>query len=405
MPYTLFKENAICKENHLCMNSNMKRRKAGWLCLSGISMLLLSACGSSNKQNAQQAPPPPAAVNVYQVQKGSASYFDEYPATVVALNEVQLRPQVAGYISGIYFTDGQRVSKGQKLYTIDQQQYEAQYQQAVANLNVAKANLAKAQQDADRYAELQKSDAIARQTVEHAQADLEASKMQLEAAKANVANVQTGLRYSVIYAPFDGTIGISLVKAGTAVSPGQTILNTVSSDDPMAVDFALDQKDIARFIQLQQKGNKAIDSVFTLLLPDQTVYAFPGHISLIDRAVDPQTGTIKTRIVFSNKDKILKSGMSCNLRVRNEGHTESILIPAKAVMEQMGEYFVFVVNDSSKVSQRKISRGATINDKLVVKDGLAENERIVTEGIQKLRDGAAVQVASPADSSAAKKKQ
>jgi len=381
----------------------MKRRNAGGFYFSCISALLLTACGSGTKQNAQQAPPPPAAVNVYTVEKGSASYFDQYPATVVALNEVQLRPQVTGYVTGIFFTDGQRVSKGQKLYTIDQQQYQAQYQQAVANLNVAKANLDRAQQDADRYAELQKSDAIARQTVEHAQADLQASKMQLEAAKANVANVQTGLRYSVIYAPFDGTIGISLVKAGTAVSPGQTILNTVSSDDPMAVDVAVDQKEINRFVQLQQKG-KATDSTFSLVLPDQTVYPFPGHISLIDRAVDPQTGTIKTRIVFPNKNKILKSGMSANIRVRNNGNSESILIPAKAVMEQMGEYFVYVVTDSSKVSQRKITRGAVINDKVIVKDGLAENEKIVTEGIQKLRDGAPVQVAPPAGDSSAKKK-
>ncbi len=364
----------------------------------------MSSCGSGTKPATAPPPPPPTPVNVYEVQKGSSTYHDEYPATVVALNEVQLRPQTTGYITGIYFTDGQHVSKGQKLYAIDQQQYQATYQQAVANLNVAKANLDKAQQDADRYAELQKNDAIARQTVEHAQADLQASKMQLEAAKANVAGVQTNLRYSVIYAPFDGTIGISLVKAGTAVSPGQTILNTVSTDDPMAVDVAVDQKDISRFVQLQQKGNAAADSVFTLEMPDQSVYPYPGHISLIDRAVDPQTGTIKARIVFPNKKKMLKAGMSCNIRIRNNGNSEAILIPARAVTEQMGEYFVFVVTDSSKVSQRKIIRGATINDKIIVKDGLTVNEKIVTDGIQKLRDGAQVQVPPPASDSAAVKK-
>lgn len=379
------------------------KRNAGWLCLGSISMVLLSACGSGTKQGAPP-PPPPTPVNVYEVQKGAAGYFDEYPATVVALNEVQLRPQVTGYITGIFFTDGQHVSKGQKLYSVDQQQYQAQYQQAVAGLNVAKANLDRAQQDADRYAELQKNDAIARQTVEHAQADLQASKMQLEAAKANVSGMQTNLRYSIIYAPFDGTIGISQVKPGTAVSPGQTILNTVSSDDPMAVDFAVDQKEINRFVQLQLKGKTKGDSTFSLHLPDGTIYPFAGHISLIDRAVDPQTGTIKTRIVFANKQKVLKSGMSCNIRVSNNSGSQSILIPSRAVMEQMGEYFVYVVTDSSKVSQRKIVRGATINDKLVVKDGLAENEKIVTDGIQKLRDGASVLVAPPAADTTATKK-
>jgi RND family efflux transporter MFP subunit len=357
---------------------------------------LFASCGSGNNNQPAPQKAPPVPVTVYQVQKGNALYYDVYPATVVALNEVQIHPQVTGYITGIFFSDGQHVSKGQKLYSIDQQQYAAAYDQSVANLNVAKANLAKVQQDADRYAELQKNDAIARQTLEHAQADLQASKMQLEAAKANVASVETNVRYATIYAPFDGTIGISQVKMGTAVSPGQTILNTVSSDDPIAADVAVDQKEITRFVQLQQKAHVANDTTFTLQMPDQSVYPFPGHIILMDRAVDPQTGTIKTRLLFPNKNKLLRSGMSCNLRVKNNGTSQSLLIPAKAVVEQMGEYFVFVVADSSKVVQRKIHTGSIINDKIMVKDGLQENEKIVTEGVQKLRDGSIVQLAKPA---------
>ncbi|MEO6317033.1 MAG: efflux RND transporter periplasmic adaptor subunit [Chitinophagaceae bacterium] len=365
-----------------------------------VSVVLISSCGSSGKPAAAPKAPPPVPITFITVQKGNAVYFDEYPATVVALNEVELRPQVTGYITGVFFKDGQHVSKGQKLYSIDQQQSDASYNQAVANLNVAKANLGKAQQDADRYAELQKSDAIARQTVDHAQADLQASKMQLEAAKANVSSVQTAVRYSTIYAPFEGTIGISQVKLGTAVSPGQTILNTVSSDNPIAVDVAVDQKEIARFLALQQQTNGAKDSTFSLALPDQSVYASPGHISFIDRAVDPQTGTIKTRIIFPNKDKLLKAGMSCNIRVRNNGNSQSLLIPAKAVMEQMGEYFVYVVGDSNKVSQHKIITGQVINDKIMIKSGLEENDKVVTEGVQKLRDGVVVQPASAAGSAA-----
>jgi RND family efflux transporter MFP subunit len=164
--------------------------------------MLLSAmffsCGSAEKKT--PPPVPPVMVSVLQIQKDVVSFFDEYPATLVALNEVQLRPEVAGYINGIFFQDGQHVSKGQKLYSIDQQQYQAAYDQAVANLNVAKSNLARAQQDAERYEELQKKDAIARQVVEHAEADLQSYKMQLEAAQDNVKSVQTNLRYSIIYA-------------------------------------------------------------------------------------------------------------------------------------------------------------------------------------------------------------
>ncbi len=366
----------------------MKLTIAGLLsiCVTG----LFSSCGSSGKPAEAPKPPPPVPVITYAVQKGNAVYFDQYPATVVALNEVQLRPQLTGYITGIYFKDGQHVSKGEKLYSIDQQAYEASYNQAMANVNVAKANLGKAQQDADRYDELLKKDAIARQTAEHAQADLQASKMQLEAAKANVASVQTNVRYATIFAPFDGTIGISQVKMGTAVSPGQTILNTVSTDNPIAVDVLVDQKEIGRFLALEQKKTSTADSTFSLVLPDLSIYPYAGHISLIDRAVDPQTGTIKTRLVFPNNNKYLKAGMSVNIRVKNNGNSQSLLIPAKAVMEQMGEYFVYVIGDSNKVSQRKIQTGQVINEKIMVRSGLNENEKIVIEGVQKLRDGSVV---------------
>ena len=361
--------------------------------LSAVCLIGLYSCGSSSKPAEAPKAPPPVPVAFYVVQKGAATYYDQYPATVVALNEVQLRPQTTGYVTGVYFKDGQHVTKGQKLYSIDQQQYQASYNQALANLNVASANLGKAQQDADRYAELLKKDAIARQTAEHAQADLQASKMQLEAAKAGVASAQTSVKYSTIYSPFDGTIGISQVKMGTAVSPGQTVLNTVSTDNPIAVDVAVDQKEISRFLELQKSGNGVKDSVFTLMLPSQDLYPYPGQIAFIDRAVDPQTGTIKARLSFPNKEKLLKAGMSVNVRVKNNGNTQTLLIPYKAVMEQMGEYFVYVVGDSNKVAQHKIQAGQVIGDKLMVKGGLNENDKIVTEGVQKLREGAVVQLA------------
>ncbi len=215
-----------------------------------------------------------------------------------------------------------------KLYAIDQQQYQAAYDQAQANLNVAKSNLAKAQQDADRYMDLAKNDAVARQTLEHAQADLESAKMQVAAAEATVKSVETNLRYSTIYAPFDGTIGISLVKLGSAVSPGQTVLNTISSDDPIAVDCAVDEKQISRFNALLQSSTNGKDSTLMIVLPDQSLYPYPGRLSFLDRAVDPQTGTIRIRIIFPNPRRILKAGLTCNLRVRYDGcsgkHIDSV---------------------------------------------------------------------------------
>lgn len=356
---------------------------------------MIIAAASCGKKNNTQQQAPPVAVNTDTVQASSATYFDEYPATINALNQVEIHAQVSGYITGIYFKDGSRVAKGQKLYSIDQQQYAGAYNQAIANLNVSKANLVKAQKNADRYLELQKNDAIASQTVDNALADLEAAKMQVNAAQANVSSVQTNVRYSTIYAPLSGTIGISEVKIGSAVSPGATVLNTISQNSPLAIDFAVDEKQIPRFAKFEAEGTKPSDSIFTISLPDGSIYDQPGKISLIDRAVDPQTGTIRARLVFDNPENILKPGMTCNVRVKTSD-TNTILIPSKAITEQMGEYFVFVVGDSSKVSQTKIATGIRINDNTVVKDGLQPNQIIVTDGIQKLRDGAVVML--PSDS-------
>lgn len=354
--------------------------------------VILASCGAGNKNEQPPAPPPPA-VTAETVKKGNAVYYDQYPATVAALNQDELRAQVTGYITGIFFRDGQHVQKGQRLYGIDRQQYQANLDQAVANLNVSKANLAKAQQDADRYADLLKQDAIAKQVYDHAVADLESAKMQVEAAQSNVRNVQTTVNYSAINAPFSGTIGISLVKMGALVTANQTLLNTVSSDDPMAVDIEVDQREISRFTQLQQNPSAKKDSTFTLQIPGDSVYPQTGKVSLIDRAVDPQTGTIKTRLVFSNPQHVLKPGMNVNVRVKNNNANSALLmIPYKAVTEQMGEYFVFVVNDSSQAIQEKISLGATINDKVVVKQGLKEGDKIITQGFQRLRDSMRVRI-------------
>jgi membrane fusion protein (multidrug efflux system) len=355
-------------------------------------MGLFFSCESKKKNDPMQAPPP-AAVSAEIVKKGKAMYYDEYPATVAALNQDDLHAEVTGYITRIYFKDGQRVKKGQRLYDIDRRQYEANLDQAVANLNVAKANLARAQQDADRYAELLKQDAVARQVYDHAMSDLQSAKMQVEAAQSNVRNVQTTVNYSSIDAPFDGTIGLSQVKLGTLVTANQTLLNTISSDDPMAVDIAVDQKEISRFIQLQNNLSAKNDSIFVLQLPGSFTYPQTGKISLIDRAVDPQTGTIKTRLVFPNSQNLLKPGMNVNVRIKNNAADSSmVLIPYKAVTEQMGEYFVFVVNDSSQAIQQKLSLGPRINDKVVVRQGLNEGDKIITEGFQRLRDSSKVNV-------------
>lgn len=361
---------------------------------AGFGILaVLSGCGDPKPAGPQG--PMAVKVTVEPVQYKQATYFEEYPATVHALNRVELRPQVSGFISGVHFQDGARVKKGQLLYTIDDQLYDANYQQAVANLEVQKANLSKAQKDADRYHELDKNDAIAKQLVDNADASLSVAKKQVAAADANIRAMQTNLKYTRVYAPFDGVVGISNVKNGTSVTAGQTILNIISSDKEQAVDINLDQKEIYRFSKIIAGKEKASDSLFSLAF-DNDIYPHPGKLAMLDRAVNPQTGTIKARIIFPNPDNLLVDGMNGTVRILSNSEAKSILIPYMAVTEQLGEYFVYVPNDSNAVSQRKVELGQTIGADIVIRDGLKPEDKVVVQGVQNLREGAKIDASVPA---------
>ena len=383
-----------------------------------LSITVLISCLSfiSCKEK-KQPPPPKVPVNLFTVASTPVVYYDQYPSTTQALSEVNLLPQAQGYVKGIFFKEGSKVKKGQKLYEIDQSLYNDAYEQAVANLKVTQGTLAQSQQDADRYIYLNKYHAVAKQLYDHAMITLDNSKNSVKAAEQTVSTAKTNLGYSIIYAPFNGTIGFSQVKLGNLVVVGQTILNTISTNDPMAVDFYINEKQLPHFEEMEQDKNNDLDSLFTILLPNNSLYPHVGKISIIDRAVDPQTGTIRVRLVFPNPDDALKVGMSCVVRVHNEDRLPQIVIPNRAVVEQMGEYFVFVAKDTvinsdnsasangesnkSEVDtagkgpqllafEKKVQLGQTVGANVVVTKGLVDGEKIIVDGIQKLHDGVAI---------------
>jgi RND family efflux transporter MFP subunit len=350
--------------------------------LISVPLLLLLFVSCKQKNNVP-AVLPPTPVYVTDAKVASAVYYDEYQGTVVALNSVELRSEVSGFITGIFFKEGDVVTKGKQLYEIDRRKYEAAYQQAVANLESANANLVKAQKDIDRYTMLLQNDAVARQTVDQAQAAFETSKSQVDVAKAGVLSAKTDLEYSLITAPFTGRIGISQVKLGAQVTPGTTLLNTISSENPIGVDVVIDEEQISRFYDLQKKST---DSTFKLQLADGTKYTKPGKVLAIDRGVASGTGTIKVRIQFPNDNDLLKDGMSCVLRVLNSESGERIQVPYKAINEQMGEFFVFVAQDTI-AHQRKVKLGPRIGSNVVITSGIEQGDKVITDGFQRLRDG------------------
>ena len=375
-----------------------------------MAAITIASCGDKKAE----APNPalmPVPVNTYVVAPEKAMYYDMFPATVVPMNQVDLRAQTEGYVTAIFFKDGDHVVKGQKLYQIDVSKYQANLGQSKANLQVAQANLDQAQKDADRYTYLNQHEAIAKQTLDHALTALQNAKQQVAAARQELARTQTDMNYSVIRAPFDGRIGISQVRQGASVAAGQTILNTISTEDPMAVDILANEKQIGRFIALQNQQKAQNDSTFSLQLPDNTILPATGQIYTIDRGVNPQTGTITVRLTFSDKGQQLRSGMSVKLRVRNTDTSMQLVIPAKAIVEQMGEYFVYVVRDTAIATpaepgkqqepaksaphaiQRKVTLGPSIADRVIVKNGLDAGDKVIVDGVQKLHDGSLVKQA------------
>lgn len=354
-----------------------------------FSALIFTVMSCGTKQ--QAGPPTPTAVLVdtYQVVKKSVTGVDTYPATLVPLNEVELRPQISGYITNIYIKDGQEVKKGQRLYEIDRSKYAAAQQQAEANLASAEANYNKLVKDFERYKRLDEQDAIAKQQLDHAETAVLDAKSQMAFAKAQLESSKTDYSYSVLTAPFDGTVGISQVRLGSQVSPGQPLLNTLSSTDPMALNFVINEKEIPRFNRLLRAEEKP-DSLMTIQLSDGSIYPYSGEFTTIDRAVGRQSGTINIRVNFPNPDKELIAGMTVNLRVLNQDIGEQLTIPYQSVTEQMGEYFVYVVQDDNTVKQQVVQLGTQIGENIVVRNGLQEGVKIVVNGIQKLREGAQI---------------
>lgn len=383
-----------------------------------ISAGLLS-CKSKSK-NQQNQPPPATPVAIDTAKEAKAVYYDPYQGNVIALKTVEIRSQIQGFITNIFFKEGSVVQKGAPLYEIDKRKYLDAVQQAKANLSAAIANQLKAQQDANRYSFLLKNDAVAKQTYDQAIATLQTNKSQVAVARAGVASAQTDLSYATIRAPFTGRIGISQVKLGAQITPGSTLLNTLSSENPIGVDIIVNESDIGRFYKYQKT---ATDSTFRLQLSDGTKYLKPGKILIIDRGVNNQTGSIKVRIQFPNTDDVLKDGMSAVLNVLNNTSGIRVQIPYKAVTEQMGEFFVFVAKDttvtkqdsintskkdtaSAKIGaqttgkymiakQQKVTIGPRIQADVVVLTGLKAGQRIITDGFQRLKDGGKITLGNP----------
>lgn len=354
----------------------------------------IASCGGGS-QKPQRPAGQAVPVSTIKVTEEIVTGTDDFPGTIVPLNQTELRAEVSGYITGIFVQDGATVSKGQKLYEIDRTRYAAAREQAQSALSIAEANVARVQRDLERYNKLAEQDAIAKQTLDYAKTDLANAQAQASSARAALTTANTDLNRSVIIAPFSGTIGISQVRMGALVSAGNTLINSISTTNPIAVDFPVNEKSIQRFLSLQKNPGTEKDSLLRLTLPNGDLYTMPGKVSAMDRAVDPNTGTITVRATFNNPEGLLRAGMNTTVRLMSKSAQQQVVIPYKAVTEQLGQSSVYIVTDSSTAQQRTVVLGPKVSDKIVVNSGLAAGETIITDGIINVRNGAKITTQQP----------
>lgn len=359
--------------------------------VAGIAVLSawLAACSSS----APPATPPPPLVVVKKIAPAEARVTIDYVAQTEALNEVEIRPRVGGLLETQAAVEGTRVKKGQLLFVIDAQPYEAAVAQAKASLALAQSAFDQADRDLARVKPLSTIDAVSQQELDAAIARHDASNAQVEAARAALQTAQLNLGYTRITSPIDGVIGRAQLKVGGLVTAYTTLLTTVYSTDPMYVNFAISE---SRVLEIQREMGVALDQAaksnrtFKVLLGDGSEYPHPGRLNFIDAAVDNATGTLKLRLEVPNPDQLLRANQFARVRVTRQNLKDALLVPQRAVQEFQGKNYVWVIDAESKAQQRDVTMGARVDANWIVSKGLSAGEVLVVEGMQKLKPGAAV---------------
>jgi membrane fusion protein (multidrug efflux system) len=344
---------------------------------------------------------------VVRVEQKDVPIWKEWIGTLEGLVNAQIKPQVTGYLLRQTYQEGSFVKQGQLLFEIDPRTFQAsldQMKSQVANaesqLATAEANQVKAQIDVERYGPLAKEQAISQQDYDHAvqanfaaKAQVQASKAQIEAAKAQLAAAQLNVGFTKVLSLIDGIAGIAQAQIGDLVGPG-TLLTTVSTVDPIKVYFPVSERGYLDYIKENPDAAKraAQESklALQLILADGSVYPHSGHFSFADRQVDVKTGTLRLQGLFPNPGNILRPGQFARVRAITTTKRGALLIPQMAVSELQGTYQVAVVDSDNKVQIRPVKVGERFGTDWIIEQGLKPGERVVAEGLQKVRAGVAV---------------
>ena len=363
-----------------------RAKKAVAAVLAATFIMAAAGCAKQGQQQAPQA----TLVKTMQVIKRDTPLVYDYTGFVQAQQEMDLKAQVSGQITGKFFKGGDTVVAGQKLYTVDARTYHANVLNAQAGVANARAALAVASLDAERYTKLYEQNAISKQALDNVIMQRDQAMAAVNAQEALLENAQINMTDTTVRAPFTGRIDTNAVEIGNYVVAGQTSLVKISNTDPVYVQFTMAEPEYLKLSAAQDgNGGAALDNL-TAVLSDGSTYDIKGKIAEVNRGINDNTGTLTIKALFSNPARRLLPGMFAHVQATAGIKKDALLIPKRAVTEMLYKKFVYVVGSDNKVTMKEITLGPSVGRLYMVESGLNGDEVLVVEGTGKVRQGAEV---------------
>ena len=352
---------------------------------------MLSACGEGQKPPA----PPPPVVTVANPVTRTVTDFDEYVGRFTAVNSVEIRARVSGYLEKVHFTDGQMIKEGDLLFSVDPRPFQNTLDQARANLAQTRAQLAYAEGDLQRGQQLVRDKTITEQTFEQRLQAKRSAEAAVAANDALVRQAELDLQFTELRAPVAGRIGDRRVSPGNLVTGGSsgstTLLATIVSYDPIWFEFTFDESSFLRYERNAKRGtdsaSRSTGVTVGLRLIDERDFAHRGRMDFVDNVIDRATGTIRGRAVFRNLDGLFTPGMFGRVQVPASAPYEALLVSDSAIGTEQVRKFVYIVGADDMVSQKYVTLGQLSDDLRVIKDGLLATDRVVVNGLMRVRPG------------------
>jgi RND family efflux transporter MFP subunit len=364
-----------------------------------VSLVSTAAIAACTRASAQQVAPPPPQVTVAPVLERDVTEWDEFTGRLQAVDTVEIRPRVSGFVSAVRFSEGAMVHRGDVLFQIDPRPFQADVDRLRAELARAHATVERANSELGRAERLQSENAMSSEERDRRASFAQESAAQVAAVEAALRAAELNLEFTQVTSPIDGRASRAIVTEGNLVSsgPGQaTLLTTVVSLDPVYAYFDADEQIFLKYTAGAGKGANrgAIDRRVQMALASDDGYPHEGRLDFLDNQVDSATGTIRGRAIFGNADGRLTPGLFVRLRLAGNGSYEGLLIQDRAVGTDLSKKFVYVVSPKNEIEYRPVTLGPIVNGLRVVLDGLRAGEPVVVDGLQRIRPGVRVQPVS-----------